>query len=206
MLRMYLGPMYAGKTTKLIEMFNLNKDPHKIIIDFDITETCYEGILVNHNHIEQPAIKTKNLYDTLSIYKCSGNLALSHDMISVYNTTLDYSKHKELYTIKDSVEIANSIYINEAQFFPDLFDFVLEQLSKKKDIYLYGLDGDFQQKKMGSILDLIPYCDFVCKLNSLCNQCKSNAIFSKRITDSKEQYLPDEKAYIPLCRNCFYII
>ena len=36
MLRMYLGPMYAGKTSKLIEMFNLNKDPHKIIIDFDV--------------------------------------------------------------------------------------------------------------------------------------------------------------------------
>ena len=206
MLRMYLGPMYAGKTSKLIEMFNLNKDHHKIIIDFDVTESCYEGILVNHNQVKQPAIKSQNLYDTLSVYKCSGNLALSHDMISVYNSSLNHSNHKELYTIKDSVELANSIYINEAQFFPDLFDFVLEQLSKKKDIYLYVLDGDFEQKKMGSILDLIPYCDFVCKLNSICNQCKSHAIFSKRITDSKEQYLPDEKAYIPLCRNCFYII
>jgi thymidine kinase len=43
-------------------------------------------------------------------------------------------------------------------------------------------------------------------MKSVCNQCANEAIFSKRITDSTEQYLPDENAYIPLCRNCFYII
>jgi len=200
---MYLGPMYAGKTSKLIEMFNLNKDQHKVIIDFT-EEGCYEGILENHNKVQQPAVKTNKLMDVHSIYKCTGNLALAHDMISVYDN--DFSKHKELSIIKDSIENANSIYINEAQFFLDLYEFVLEQLNLKKHIYIYGLDGDFEQKKMGSILDLIPYCDSVCKLKSICNKCKSNAIFSKRITESKEQYLPDENAYIPLCRNCFYIL
>ena len=203
MLNMYLGPMYAGKTSKLIEMFNLNKDQHKVIIDFT-EEGCYEGILENHNKVQQPAVKTNKLMDVHSIYKCTGNLALAHDMISVYDN--DFSKHKELSIIKDSIENANSIYINEAQFFLDLYEFVLEQLNLKKHIYIYGLDGDFEQKKMGSILDLIPYCDSVCKLKSICNQCKSNAIFSKRITESKEQYLLDENAYIPLCRNCFYIL
>jgi len=203
MLHIYLGPMYAGKTSKLLEMFNLNKDPNKVILDY-AEKGCYVGVLENHNHIQQRAIKTKNLMDVHSIYKCTGHLALCHDMISVYDN--DTSKHKELYVIKDSVEFANSIYINEAQFFPDLYEFVLEQLNLKKDVYLYGLDGDFQQKKMGSILDLIPYCDYVCKMKSVCNQCANDAIFSKRITDSKEQYLVDENAYIPLCRNCFYII
>ena len=66
--------------------------------------------------------------------------------------------------------------------------------------------GISNKKKMGAILDLIPYCDSVCKMKSVCNQCANDAIFSKRLTDSKEQYLPDEKAYIPVCRNCFYII
>lgn len=203
MLHMYLGPMYAGKTSKLIEMFNLNKEPNKVILDFT-EKGCYLGILENHNKIQQPAVKTNKLMDTHSIYKCTGNLALSHDMISVYDN--DHSKHKELYAVKDAVEFANSIYINEAQFFSDLYEFVLEQLKLKKHIYLYGLDGDFEQKKMGAILDLIPYCDSVCKMKSVCNKCANDAIFSKRLTDSKEQYLPDEKAYMPVCRNCFYII
>lgn len=203
MLNIYLGPMYAGKTTKLMNMYDSDKDLNKIIIDFEPVEYCYEGILKNHNNIEYYAIKTKCLYDTLSIYKCKGNLALSHDLISVYDQTLN---DEALSIIKEKVEYANSLYINEAQFFPDLYDFILEQLRKKKDIYLYGLDGDFRQKKMGSLLELIPHCDFVCKMNSICHRCNSDAIFSKRIVDVEEQYLPDENAYIPLCRNCFYII
>lgn len=204
MLNLYLGPMYAGKTTKLMDMYNSNKDFNKVIIDFELIEYCYEGILKNHNNIQHYAIKTQRLYNTLSIYKCKGNLALSHDLISVYDPTL--LNDDVLCVIKDKVENANSLYINEAQFFPDLYDFVLEQLHKKKDIYLYGLDGDFRQKKMGSLLELIPHCDFVCKMNSICHRCNSDAIFSKRIVDNDELYLPDENAYIPLCRNCFYIV
>ena len=175
MLHIYLGPMYSGKTSKLIEMFHLNNDASKITIDFDIGKEngCYEGVLQNHNNIQLHCIKTK----------CLKSYDVSYDVN------------------------VNSIYINEAQFFPDLFEFVLEKINKQKTIYLYGLDGDFQQNKMGSILDLIPYCDTICKLKSICNKCNNhNAIFSKRITNSKEQYLPDENAYIPLCRNCFYII
>jgi len=80
----------------------------------------------------------------LSIYKCKGNFALSHDMTNVYDSTLN---EPELYRLSDQIREANSIYINEAQFFPDLYDFVLEQLKQNKHLYLYGLDGDFQQKK-----------------------------------------------------------
>lgn len=203
MLNIYLGPMYAGKTTKLMDMYNSEKDLNKVIIDFEPVEYCYEGIIKNHKNIQYDAIKAKCLYDTLCIYKCKGNLALSHDLTSVYDPTLN---DRTLSIIKEKVEYANSIYINEAQFFPDLYKFVLEQLRKKKNIYLYGLDGDFRQQKMGSLLELIPHSDFVCKMNSICNRCNNNAIFSKRIVDVDELYLPDENAYIPLCRICFYIV
>lgn len=171
MLHICLGPMYSGKTSKLIEMFTLNPDLNKVIIDFDVDKhtKCYNGILKNHNNVQIKCIKTTTLYN--NEYKF------------------------------------NHIYINEAQFFPDLFDFVLEQLNTSgKNIYIYGLDGDFEQKKIGCILDLIPYCDTICKLNSICKKCNKKAIFSKRITDSKEQYLPDVNSYIPVCRNCLYIV
>jgi len=60
MLHLYLGPMYAGKTTKLIHMYNSSKDLNKVIIDFEPVEYCYEGKVKNHNNIEMNAIKTKN--------------------------------------------------------------------------------------------------------------------------------------------------
>ena len=52
MLHLYLGPMYAGKTTKLIHMYDSNKDLNKVIIDFEPVEYCYEGKVKNHNNIE----------------------------------------------------------------------------------------------------------------------------------------------------------
>ena len=206
MLSIYLGPMYAGKTSKLMEMFKSNDDIKKIIMDYDVSPKCYEGFLKNHIDEVLPSIKCNNLYDTLSIYKRRDNLALTHDLVSVYDTTITPSLHPELYKIHDHIQFSNSIYINEAQFFPDLYPFVLDMVSQQKHVYLYGLDGDFEQKKMGSLLDLVPYCDTVCKLHSVCRTCNEPAIFSKRITDSKEQYLPDENAYKPLCRNCFHIV
>ena len=41
-LELYLGPMYAGKTTKMIRMFRANPNAHKVSIDFN-TETTHES-------------------------------------------------------------------------------------------------------------------------------------------------------------------
>ena len=93
------------------------------------------------------------------------------------------------------------IYINEAQFFPDLVEFVIQMLRLHKHVYVYGLDGDFKQEKFGSILDLIPMCDTYTKLYASCAICGKNASFSKRLTDSTDQYRPHD-TYIPVCRKC----
>jgi thymidine kinase len=185
MLDIYIGPMFAGKTSQLIHMFNTNPESNKIIIDYHESTDCFEGILMNHDKVKQSAIKASRLYDICRTSRMD-------------NTTAEFYKFNPLID-------AHSIYINEAQFFPDLFEFVLEHI-QTKHIYIYGLDGDFEQKKIGSILELIPYCDSVTKLNGQCSRCHKKSIFSKRITESKEQYLLDEHAYIPLCRICFYIV
>jgi len=204
MLRMFIGPMYAGKTTTLMHMFHENETTKKVALDFEMGVKCYEGVLKNHNNEQIHAIKCEKLYDTKCAYCARGNLALSHDNISVFGQPLfDPNKHSELFHISNILWFADHIYINEAQFFPDLYDFVLDALKQQKNVYLYGLDGDFRQKKMGHILDLIPHCHEVVKLKSVCAKCQQDAIYSKRIIDSNVQYLPDESAYIPLCRLCF---
>ena len=106
----------------------------------------------------------------------------------------------------EDIYFSQVILINEGQFFPDLLLFVEDMLSKAnhKKIYVCGLDGDFTQNRFGQILDLIPLCDKVSKLTSLCSICKNGTpgIFSKRITSQREQIVVGSDNYIPVCRNC----
>lgn len=108
------------------------------------------------------------------------------------------------YVLK-KVENVDVILINEGQFFEDLYETVEKMLKNGKKIYICGLDGDFERKKFGQILDLIPLCDKVTKLTSLCSICKNGTlgIFSKRISLEKEQTVVGSDNYIPVCRNCY---
>lgn len=98
-----------------------------------------------------------------------------------------------------------AILINEGQFFEDLYPVVKLLLEKGKKIYIAGLDGDFERKKFGTILDLILLCDTVTKLTSLCSQCKDGTpgIFSMRLTNEKQQTLVGADNYVPVCRKCY---
>ena len=64
---------------------------------------------------------------------------------------------------------------------------------------------DYKREKFGSILDLIPICDNVTKLTSLCFHCKNGtkAVFTHRITNESEQKVIGSNNYIPLCRKCY---
>jgi len=100
---------------------------------------------------------------------------------------------------------ADVILINEGQFFEDLYKIVVDLLKEDKKVYVCGLDGDFERKKIGQILDLIPLCDKVTKLTSLCSICRDGTpgIFSMRLTDEKSQILVGVDNYAPVCRSCF---
>jgi thymidine kinase len=100
---------------------------------------------------------------------------------------------------------ADVILINEGQFFEDLFVIVNEMVNSGKKVYVCGLDGDFERKKFGQILDLIPLCDKVTKLTSLCSICKDGTpgIFSMRLTREREQTVVGSENYIPVCRSCY---
>jgi thymidine kinase len=119
-------------------------------------------------------------------------------------TNLDESYSDES---ENHIKLRNSdvILINEGQFFEDLYDTVVDMLNHNKKIYICGLDGDFKRNKFGQILDLIPLCDKVTKLTSLCSICKNGApgIFSMRLTDETQQTLVGSDNYVPVCRKCF---
>ena len=108
--------------------------------------------------------------------------------------------------VKDLINYIDFILIDESQFFNDLQKFVLYFVNDlHKNVYIYGLDGDFKQQRFGQVFDIIPYCDKIQKLHSSCNNCNKPAPFSHRTSSSTEQVLiGSEDKYIPLCRDCLF--
>jgi thymidine kinase len=190
-LEIILGPMFASKTTRLVEIYKKCNfcNISVAVINHSIDNRYDEELLSTHDHIKIPCIKTERLFD-------------------VWTDNIDMETNVEkVPRIKDKFKVASSsvILINEGQFFPDLEEFVKILLSHDKKVYVCGLDGDFERKKFGQILDLIPICDKVTKLTSLCSLCKNgtHGIFSKRISYEKEQTVVGSDNYIPVCRNCY---
>jgi len=190
-LELILGPMFSGKTSRLVEIYNQCKfcNISVAVINHSIDNRYDEELLSTHDQIKIPCIKTEKLFDIWS-----------HDISLEENID-------KIPRINDKFKLARSsvVLINEGQFFPDLFEFVNQLLKEDKKVYVCGLDGDFERKKFGSILDLIPLCDQVRKLTSLCSICKNGTpgIFSMRLTNEKEQTIVGSDNYIPVCRKCY---
>jgi len=176
-LELILGPMFSGKTSKLVQVYKQCRicDIPVIAINHinDIERNSDQGTnyLTNHDNIPIPCV-------------CTNDLSFITNMVEKYQVIL----------------------INEGQFFHDLIPFVKSQLVLKKQIYIAGLDGDFQRNVFGDLLQLIPLCDKVEKLTSLCGICKNGnpGIFSKRISrEMTQMVVGGSDKYIPVCRICY---
>jgi thymidine kinase len=189
-LEIILGSMFSGKSSALVEVYkkcNFCKI-NVVVLNHSIDNRYDDELMSTHDKVKIPCIKAERLMD-------------------VYIEHLNMESNEEIPRIKDKykVGISEVILINEGQFFPDLEEFVRLMLARGKKIYVCGLDGDFERKKFGQLLDLIPLCDKVTKLTSLCSICKDGTpgIFSKRITNEKEQTVVGSTNYIPVCRSCY---
>ena len=80
-------------------------------------------------------------------------------------------------------------------------------MENKKHIIIATLIADFKGNKFGKVLDLIPICDEIIKLDSYCIECSKEkkikkAIYSKRITKNKESIdIGGSDKYIAVCRE-----
>lgn len=173
-LEIFIGPMYSGKTSKLLEIYKQYKFCNVPIevINYSEDTRYHDTMLSSHDEIMIPCIQTLKMSDVMN---------------------------------EERIQNAQVILINEGQFFEDLVPVVLELVQLKKKVYVSGLDSDFERKKFGTLLDLIPMCDKVTKIHSLCSLCKDGTagIFSLRLTQEKEQKVIGSDCYIPVCRYCY---
>lgn len=174
-LELVIGPMFSGKTTQLIQAYK------------KYTYIGKRVLVINY-------ADDKRYHDTM---------LSTHDKIMI--PCVQTSKMRELWASREFIN-SEVVLINEGQFFGDLYDAVLEMVDlHKKIVYICGLDGDFKREKFGSILELIPHCNKVVKLHSLCSSCKNGnpGIFSHRLTCDDSQILIGSDIYVPLCRKCY---
>lgn len=176
-LELILGPMFSGKTSTLKKIY-------------DQCMYCNIPIMVIN-------------YEADNRY-CDASFMSTHDRVMIpciKGTSILEILEKN----KEKVDESEVILINEGQFFEDIHSVIhlVENLHKR--VYICGLDGDFKKNKIGSLLDLIPHCDNVYKLKSLCSECRDgkSGLFSYRITDEIEQVVIGVENYKPVCRACF---
>lgn len=187
-LELIVGPMFSGKTSRLVDIYKQCTfcNIPVVVINHSIDNRYDDELLSTHDHIKIPCIKTDSLgYIWKEEPETNGIFKILRDREETY--------------------FADVILINEGQFFDDLYDTVISMLKYGKKVYIAGLDGDFKRQKFGQILDLIPLCDKITKLKSLCGICKNGTpgIFSKRLTNDVEQTVVGFDNYIPVCRKCY---
>ena len=182
-LELIIGPMFSGKTTQIIQIHNNYSYIGKnvAVINYAEDKRYHDSMLSTHDHKMIPCI-------------------LSHNIETLWN---EPNSINDYYHILRNADV---ILINEGQFFKNLKSIVIDMVENhNKIVYICGLDGDFKREKFGELLDLIPYCDKVTKLTSLCSVCRNGkkGLFSCRVTKETAQVVIGSDNYKPLCRSCY---
>jgi thymidine kinase len=178
-LTVVLGPMFAGKSSMVLQKVR-----------------------------RAETLGWKHLVITCAIdtrYDLSGAAVVTHDQ-----TRCGALGVKVLEGVRDldAYRVAKLVIIEEAQFFPDLYDFVVAAVEADgKEVVVVGLDGDSDRKPFGDILRLVPLADDLVRLTALCKRCGDGtaALFSALVKGTKESQVCVGGAdrYEPMCRRHF---
>ena len=180
-LTIVLGPMFSGKSSYLLSSI---RKYNEIGWSTYIITSCFDNRYTNETKIVNHNQES-----------CKADIAV--EKLSDISNKKDYLESKV-------------IIIEEAQFYPDLVDFVLEAVEVyEQHVIVAGLDGDASRKPFGKILELIPYADSIVKLKAYCKVCGdgTEALFtSKKVHDEKVVDIGSSDKYEALCRKHFIAI
>ena len=206
-LELIIGPMFSGKTTKLIERC------HEISKQLKTNKTNTLMSIVNHITIDTPPIESiDQIFDDkegnknyilainhiIDKQRYPENKIVSHDGCDIPCVSIE-----NLSDIKIN-KYTRYILINEAQLFKNLKSWIINLMDTTDiNFILCGLDSDFKIEQFGELLDLIPYATTVTKMQGKCHICNKSSLFTHRLTNECEQVVIGTTNYIPLCRKCY---
>lgn len=182
-LQLFIGPMYAGKSSELIRQ----------IQRYEILEKSV--LVINHT--------INNRYGSSNI---TTHTKMSYDDCIILSALGDIFQNEEY---KRRFDEAHVVVIEELQFFGDAYDQIVDWCDHRgKHVIAGGLDGDFRRAPFGDVLRLIPHAEKVVKLSALCKRCRDGtpANFTMRITkDENQTVVGSDDVYEAVCRKHFLL-
>lgn len=200
-LLVFTGPMYAGKTSKLMEYYNNSMEKNKLVIKF-----ANDNRYTNKNEL---CTHDKKKLNACSVYN-----------INQINNLL------EDYYLKNNI-LFDEIYIDEAQLYDgDIYNWYMNSLSNYyysniKNIFMSSLDYDAERlifdKKLEKLINTKNNV-YTVHLFSRCYKCNKKAYFTKKINKyinytnldtnynktSKNILVGDVDIYQPTCNDHYY--
>jgi len=144
-LSLIMGPMFAGKTSYLLDRLRRQRISSKIqdvgcLLIKSSQDNRYDAKSVVPHHQE--------LRDKNCVIVC--------DLQDVKASDLEKVQH---------------IFVDEGQFFSDLVPCVLRWIESGRHVTVAALDAYASQEMWPNIASLIPWCHQLKKLSAICNRC-----------------------------------
>ncbi|ELT95171.1 hypothetical protein CAPTEDRAFT_55599, partial [Capitella teleta] len=192
-IHLILGPMFAGKTSRLINEVN------------DAKKADLECVVITHDDSHRFSTRTEIV--THALMRCP---AISLASLSEVPRDL-------------LVNPPDLIAIDEGQFFSqeedELLNFCEMMANMGVRVVVAGLSGTFHRTPFWDLLKIIPCAEEITHLNSRCSSCveEYKAVFTQRtvpiLSDEEVQQLDEkeykrsliggEESYAPCCRRCW---
>ena len=192
-IEIFLGPMFSGKTSSLLERSTEERlAGHPVVV--------YKPIHLSGDRDPAGAVRT---HGGLVIREEPHTLRLAELRI-VEVVEKDGRIAFDLGDL-DALEPDAAIAINEGQFFANIVEFADLAAERGHSVYVAGCDGTWAREPFGRILELIPKAEHVEKLSGICMECRtSRSSFSGRTGSSTEVVLIGGlDDYRGVCRACY---
>ena len=175
-IHLIIGPMFSGKTTELLRIYNRYKIANKLCV------------LVKY--------KDDTRYD-------SNHKVVTHN--NKWNDAQFACTHLSDIFKNENIINANVICIDEIQFFTDA-DIICDMWANNgKIVIVSGLNGDYNREPFEVISKLIPKSENITYLNAVCKETGNDAHFTKRKNNNTEKLLiGGEETYTATCRKKYF--
>lgn len=178
-LTVIAGPMFAGKTTKLLTLFSVLSHLGYSVLCFKAEAKSNGGMGHTRSHDERPL-----------------------PVIYIDMEQPDKILH---YVGKDGIQ---KVIIDAVHFFPKerLLSVVKQLLSQGIDVYVNGLIFDYRKKEFGATRALMKMADESIEQFSICVKCGGKAQHTERIAGGTEQSIGTTgkiiAKYVAVCAEC----
>lgn len=194
-LEITYGPMFAGKTSHLFEKVN------NFITFNKVKGETVRVLMINHSLDKRPDLHSVGELSTHSEFKLFN---LPDHVDTIKTSKLMSLKERDLFKY-------DYIAIDESQFQPDLYEFVVKYLKKGKYIHCAGLMTDHRKNPFGQFERIVHLAAESTLLKAYCVECKSfekTAVFTKKIKDDMAHCNSvvdpgGASKYVPVCPRHF---